>query len=231
MAKTKKTDDVQGVRNRLLRALYFFSVMDGEVDETRLMELCASPVEEAFIDECKRIFEEQVRPQAQGYEEEDWCDVIIETAGSGDRVFDPDTLLELLKYAHLSGSYEGAKKRFIHHLARVGRTEKALYTEIETLSKRLADIEAQREAAKSSNETYRRVIEILAGLEQQERELLKDYETRKQSLSSQPVTESHPRPPAASSDDFPQKRRGRPKAAKEEEATLEDEPAASEDQE
>jgi hypothetical protein len=194
------------------------------------MELCASPVEEAFIEECKQFFEEQVRPQAQGYDEEDWCDVIIEAAGSGDRVFDPDTLLELLKYAYLNNSYEGTKKRFIHHLARAGRTEKALYTELETLSKNLADIEAQREAAKSSNETYRRVIEILAGLEQQERELLKEYENRKQSLNTEPVAEEQPRPPAASSEDSPLKRRGRPKAAKEASLELEEEPADSQEE-
>jgi hypothetical protein len=223
MARTKKTDDVQGVRNRLLRALYFFSVMDGEVDGERLRELCASPVEEAFIDECKQFFEEQVRPQAQGYDEEDWCDVIIEAAGSGDRLFDPDTLLELLKYAFLNNSYEGTKKRFIHHLARAGQTEKALYAELETLAKSLADIEAQRDAAKSSDETYRRVIEMLAALEQQERELLKDYESRKQSLSPQPAAEEQPRSSSASSEDAPQKRRGRPKAAKEESLDLEEE--------
>jgi hypothetical protein len=203
--------------------------MDGEVDDARLLELCASPVEEAFIEECKQFFEEQVRPQAQGYDEEDWCDVIIEAAGSGDRVFDPDTLLELLKYAYLNNSYEGTKKRFIHHLARAGRTEKALYTDLETLSKSLADIETQREAAKSSNETYRRVIEILAGLEQQERELLKDYENRKQSLNPEPVAEEQPHPPAAPSEDSPLKRRGRPKAAKEASLDLEEEPVDSEE--
>jgi hypothetical protein len=197
--------------------------MDGEFGGAHLVDLCASPVEEAFLEDCKQFFEEQVRPQAQGYDDEDWCDVIIEAAGSGDRVFDLDTLLELLKYAYLKNSYEGNKKRFIHHLARSGRTEKALFTELETLARSLADIEAQRETAKSSDETYRRVVEILAGLEQQERELLKVYENRKQTLAPQPDLDEQRSLAAASGDDAP-KRRGRPARTKEDAPEPDDEP-------
>ena len=183
MGRTKKTEGTQGVRNRLLKALYLFSSLDGECNEERLRELCASPVEEAFVDECRRLFDEKVRPAARGYDDEDWCDVIIEAVGAELKGFEPDTLLELLKYVYLNKAYEGNKKRFVQHVARNGQITKELFTALERTASALADIEAQREAAKNSDSTYRQVLEKLSGLEQQERELLGSYEQTKQTLT------------------------------------------------
>jgi hypothetical protein len=165
--------------------LYLFSSLDGECNEERLRELCASPVEEAFIDECRRFFDEKVRPAARGYDDEDCCDVIIEAAGAELKDFEPDTLLELLKYVYLNKAYEGNKKRFVQHLARNGQISKELFAALEHTASALADIEAQRETAKDSNNTYRQVLEMLSSLEQQERELLESYEQTRQTLTQE----------------------------------------------
>jgi hypothetical protein len=209
MGRPKKTEETQGVRNRLLRALYLFSSLDGECNEEHLRELCASPVEEAFIDECKRLFDEKVRPAAQGYDDEDCCDVIIETVGAELRGFEPDTLLELLKYVYLNKAYEGSKKRFVQHLARNGQIAKELFAVLEQTASTLADIEAQREAAKNSDNTYRQVLEILSGLEQQERELLEAYEQTKQTFT-QVVQAPTPQPSDNGVAGVTPKKRGRP---------------------
>jgi hypothetical protein len=195
--------------------LYLFSSLDGECNEERLRELCASPVEEAFIYECKQFFDEKVRPAARGYDEEDCCDVIIEAAGADLKGFEPDTLLELLKYVYLNKAYEGNKKRFVQHLARNGQIVKELFAALESTASALADIEAQRDAAKNSDQTYRQVLETLSGLEQQERELLESYEQTRQTLT-QELPAPTPAPvlaPHAQSSDTPEgvapKKRGR----------------------
>ncbi|MDR2419006.1 MAG: hypothetical protein LBD79_08125 [Treponema sp.] len=216
MGRTKKTEGTQGVRNRLLKALYLFSSLDEECNEECLRELCASPVEEAFIDECRRFFDEKVRPAARGYDDEDCCDVIIEVVGAELKGFEPDTLLELLKYVYLNKAYEGNKKRFVQHLARNGQITKELFATLECTASALADIEAQREAAKDSDNTYRQVLEMLSCLEQQERQLLESYEQTKQTFSQgSPLSAPALHEPSSSTPDIaaPKKRGRRPKDA------------------
>jgi dGTP triphosphohydrolase len=178
-----------------------------------LRELCASPVEEAFIDECRQFFEERVKPAARGYDDEDCCDVIIEAAGADLKGFEPDTLLELLKYVYLNKAYEGNKKRFVQHLARNGQIVKELFAALESTASALADIEAQRETAKNSDNTYRQVLDTLSGLEQQERELLESYEQTKQTLSQELPAPAPAAAPRTQSGDAPEgaapKKRGR----------------------
>lgn len=228
MGRTKKTEGAQGVRNKLLKALYLFSSLDGECNAELLRELCASPAEEAFIDECRRLFDEKVRPSARGYDDEDCCDVIIEAVGGELKGFEPDTLLELLKYGYLNHAYEGGKKRFIQHLARGGRIAKELLASLERTASALADIEAQREAAKNSENTYRQVLEMLSGLEQRERELLESYEQTKQQFAPEMPPGSR-EPSDSGGEAAGARKRGRPH--KEEALPPEDPPFASFDEE
>jgi hypothetical protein len=82
-------------------------------------------------------------------------------------------LWDLVLLVVYDADYEGNKKRLLKHLSRKWGIEQAVLSQLESAAKALADIEKERESVKKSDRPYREVCQVLAELENREKETWK----------------------------------------------------------